>query len=275
MLYAYERGCDPIITIDDDNFLIGADFVGRHSIVGRSGQYPAVVGDGGWADVCDGLLEKTGTRFFHRGFPPAQRSPGLSQRSGAASGRIVVNAGLWLGDPDIDAVQRLARPVEVTEYRGPDTFVLGAGTWSPFNSQNTSLARDVVPAYFLSPLIGRYDDIWASYVINAIAHHLGDLIAYGEPVVRQDRNVHNYWRDLDLERPAMSVTDRLCERLRQIELTRTDYLGCLNEIVEGLRRWAEVSGELQDAEQSLVAGFVDGLAVWSATMESAGQRERG
>jgi hypothetical protein len=37
------------------------------------------------------------------------------------------------------------------------------GTWCPFNSQNTALHRDLIPAYVLSPLIGRMDDIWARY----------------------------------------------------------------------------------------------------------------
>jgi hypothetical protein len=128
------------------------------------------------------------------------------------------------------------------------------------------LARDIVPAYFLSPRIGRYDDIWASYLILAISHHLGDLIAYGSPLVRQDRNPHDYWKDLDQERPAMRVTDRLCAALRQIRLSGTDYGACFGEIEAGLRQWVDEPEVLAEDEKSLMVGFLDGLSVWSATI---------
>ena len=53
----------------------------------------------------------------------------------------------------------------------------GKGTWSPFNSQNTALSAKIIPAYPLSPKVGRYDDIWASYVIYRIAGPLRCCIA--------------------------------------------------------------------------------------------------
>jgi hypothetical protein len=38
-----------------------------------------------------------------------------------------------------------------------------------------------------SPNIGRYDDIWAGYVVLAIADHLDHAVAFGFPVVKQVR----------------------------------------------------------------------------------------
>ena len=112
----------------------------------------------------------------------------------------------------------------------------GPGTWSPFNSQNTALHRDVIPAYFLSPRTGRYDDIWASYVVDAIAGHLGDLIAFGHPLVRQERNPHDLWRDLDQERPGMRLTDALVARPPRASPSRgTTYARCFAEAADGLR----------------------------------------
>ena len=52
-------------------------------------------------------------------------------------------------------------------------FFLAPGARGPFNSQNTILARAVLPAYFLSPNVGRYDDIFASFMVKRIADHLG------------------------------------------------------------------------------------------------------
>ena len=122
----------------------------------------------------------------------------------------------------------------------PGTVALQPGTWSPFNSQNTALMRDAVPAYFLSPYTGRYDDIWASYVVERIAQHMGHIIAFGEPLVRQKRNEHNLWRDLDAERNGMILTDGFCAALREVRLLGTSYHDCLGEIIEGLpAAWPE------------------------------------
>ncbi len=35
MLYAYEEGCEQIVTIDDDNFLVTEDYLGAHKVAGE------------------------------------------------------------------------------------------------------------------------------------------------------------------------------------------------------------------------------------------------
>jgi hypothetical protein len=72
-LFAYEAGCDPIITIDDDNFLIEGDFIGDHSLAGRRAELEAFSSSTGWYDVCEHLSEARGVPFYHRGFPPGER----------------------------------------------------------------------------------------------------------------------------------------------------------------------------------------------------------
>jgi Reversibly glycosylated polypeptide len=266
ILLAYERGCDPIITIDDDNCLFEQDFVGNHSLASQSAELDAATSATGWVNVCDELTEQKGIPFYHRGFPPQQRWRDGSIDWKTARGRVVVNAGLWLGDPDVDALQRLVYPVEAIRYNRTGNFTLGDGCWSPFNSQNTSLAREIIPAYFLSPNIGRYDDIWAAYVVCRIADHLGHLIAFGHPIVKQDRNPHSYWKDLDVERTGMVLTDRLCAALGSIELAGSDYGRCLDEIVTGLDNWVSTTDQLDDFEQAFVVHFLSGLKAWQATM---------
>ena len=95
-----------------------------------------------------------------------------------------MNAGFWLDNPDIDALTRMERQPVVRGYKAhwPGNIALHPGTWSPFNSQNTALMRALLPAYFLSPYIGRYDDIWASYVIARIAQHTGRCHFLRRPV---------------------------------------------------------------------------------------------
>jgi hypothetical protein len=268
MLLAYERGAEVIVTIDDDNFLAESDFLGHHGLTGRTATLDAFGAPAGWLNVCDFLEEAHGFRYYHRGFPPGvRRQPeALRPVQSLERGRVVVNAGFWLGEPDIDAVTRLACPVESTRYTRTANFALARHTWSPFNSQNTALHRDVMPAYFLSPLVGRYDDIWASYVVNAIAHHLGDLITFGHPLVRQDRNPHDWWIDLEHEKQGMRLTDHLVRYLRAVRFTGTTYAACFREVVEALGRMVEADDSLNGWGRPYLKGFVEGLNVWQLTI---------
>jgi hypothetical protein len=268
ILLAYERGCDPIIMVDDDNHLHDPDFVGHHGLAGREAELPALASDTGWLNVCRDLEEQNGVPFYHRGFPPGERWKAARIEDGTARGKVVVNAGMWLGDPDVDALQRLVYPIEAVRYRREGNFALGPGTWSPFNSQNTALAREAVPAYFLSPLIGRYDDIWASFAVCRIAEHLGHLIAFGHPLVRHDRSPHNLWKDLDRER-EMQVTDAFCRALRATGLSSRDYGTCLEELADGLRSWLADGADGLGDEALPIRRFVTGLDVWRATMAQA------
>ena len=124
------------------------------------------------------------------------------------------------------------------------------------------MMRDVVPAYFLSPYIGRYDDIWASYIINRIAEHVGDVISFGEPLVRQERNPHDMWRDLDAERNGMILTDDFCAALRSIALTGTSYHQCFGEMTEALpEAWAE-GAKWTESQKEWRAKLLEGMRIW-------------
>ncbi|WP_337286658.1 hypothetical protein [Candidatus Methylomirabilis sp.] len=268
VLLGYERGADVIITIDDDNFLAESNFIRCHTLVGQNVQIDAYGSPGGWINVCDFLTEEHGFRFYHRGFPLGERSGNdrLNPQVSSLKGRVVVNVGFWLDEPDVDAVTRLALPARVTGLKRAENFALAFGTWSPFNSQNTALARDIVPSYFLSPLVGRYDDIWASYVIKAIADHMGDLITFGHPLVRQERNPHDYWVDLDKEKDGMQLTDRFCQYLRAINFTGATYADCYKEVIEGLWSAIENDGRLSPFARSYLSGYVRGMESWRATI---------
>jgi len=265
LLKAWEDGADVIITIDDDNWMLNHDFVRLHGVVGQSVELPAIETSSGWFNVCSVLEEASGTSFYHRGYPRGERwkeGEGFSCVAPIRR-RVAVNAGLWLDDPDIDAMTRLERPIVVKSLRaGYSRFALQPGTWSPFNSQNTALCRDVIPAYFLSPCVGRYDDIWPSYLVTRIANHLGDVIAYGEPLLRQKRNEHNLWKDLDAERIGMLLTDEFCATLRQITLHSSTYHDCYGELVEKLPAAWQPGANWTDAMRAAREGLIEGMAVW-------------
>jgi len=64
---------------------------------------------------------------------------------------------LWDGDPDIDAIARLFMmpTVNYSDINKPYC----SNKIAPFNSQNTFLAREVIPYYSVLPHVGRMDDI--------------------------------------------------------------------------------------------------------------------
>ncbi|MHB8694018.1 MAG: hypothetical protein ACYDHH_22495 [Solirubrobacteraceae bacterium] len=211
------------------------------------------------------LEEKNGVAFYHRGHPIASRWQEEPATIDPVRGRVVANAGLWLGEPDVDAVTRLCRPVDVTSRstRFPDHVACALGTWAPFNSQNTALLRDVIPIYLLFPHVGRYDDIWASYVVRYVADGLGDLVTYGAPVVRQERNPHDLLKDLDAERLGMEYTDAFVAGLRDEPLVASGYADACFELAARLPASLEVAARSHGKAPSAFDDVATGFELWA------------
>jgi hypothetical protein len=272
MLLAYRSGADVVITIDDDNFVMNQDFAGLHGVAGTWREVTVHASTAGWLNVCDFLETDGNARFYHRGYP---RNVRWTEHEHFVSTqrhrrRIAVNAGFWLDNPDIDALSRMERQPVVRGLQSSwnGNIALEAGTWSPFNSQNTALMRDAIPAYFLSPYTGRYDDIWASYIVNRIAQHLGDVICFGEPLVRQRRNPHDLWKDLDAERNGMILTDDFCAALRSIPLTGTTYHKCFGEIADTLPlAWAD-GRDWTESQREWRTRLIEGMLLWHTAFEN-------
>ena len=75
--------------------------------------------------------------------------------------------------------------------------------------------------------MGRYDDIWAGYVVLAIADHMDQATMFGFPLVKQERNPHNYFKDHMVERVGLEHTETFCEWLRAFTFTvRRPSLQC-------------------------------------------------
>lgn len=250
MLLAYEGESDIVVTIDDDNFPVQPDYFGHHAHVGTASTLRTIHSASGWFNI-------TGPYIYPRGYPLSQRWTRDEQFFASTNlcSRVAVNAGLWLDDPDIDAIQRLVRQ-PTGMLTDPEPFAIDLGTWAPFNSQNTAMSREVIPAYFLSPNVGRYDDIWASYIVRHIADHLGHVVSYGPPFVRQQRNAHNVLDDLDRERMGMERTEAFIEAVKATKLTGKTYGECFREVARQLSPfWTRLR-----------------LNVWAGTIQTVDER---
>ena len=270
VLKAICDGADVVVTIDDDNFVSEKDYFAYCVPVSEAPvkklTLPTYGKSGEWFNVCRFLATDNNYQFVPRGYGMAARrvlDDGSTQVSGPLRTMpVAVVAGLWLGDPDVDAATRLAHRVEVTHYRLDHNFFLAPGARAPFNSQNTILARGALPAYFLSPCVGRYDDIFASLVVKRIADHLGWGICFGRPLVNQKRNEHDLLRDFDMERFGIRHVDSLTEGLANVTLAGEDFASCTLEICDQLETGMDRSKIGMEASDRLTA-FFSGYRIWA------------
>jgi hypothetical protein len=115
--------------------------------------------------------------------------------------------GLANGDPDVDAIYRLTNN-QPCDFQSRPAVALPAGVCCPFNSQNTAFRRELLPLMYLPAFVSfRYTDILRGLVAQPILWAAGLQLAFTAATVFQDRNVHNYLRDMESEVP-MYLTGR-------------------------------------------------------------------
>ena len=188
-LYAYMEGVDILATVDDDN--IPYNFWGENLLIKKQITAKEYRSKNGYFDPLSITNYK---ELWHRGYP-IEHVPTKNQIEYIGLSKItpLVQADLWNGDPDIDAICRLTYMPEVS-FGVKEPFF--SSQISPFNSQNTFLAREVIPYYMMLPHVGRMDDIWASYLVQ---EKFPNSVIYNSPSVYQDRNKHDIIEDLEKE----------------------------------------------------------------------------
>jgi hypothetical protein len=187
---------------------------------------------------------------YARGFPYAKRHVHPEITSQIETGSVRLNAGLWLGEPDLDAMTWLISPARSTALKS-GSVLLGKNAWSPINTQNTALHRDLLVTYYFArmgyPLgnlgaIDRYGDILSGYLCQACVRHMGDRIRVGTPLVDHRRNSHNYMRDATHEMGCVWLMEDLTAWLKELKLTgstyRETYLSLASELDDAAERFS-------------------------------------
>jgi hypothetical protein len=171
---AMKRGCDMVVTLDDDCYPEDAEYLDKHwQALTRLG----VVTD--WVtSIPRGVAPQD---YYPRGFP-------YDIRSGA---RVVLNHGLWSGVPDSDGVTQQKTP----DLRLPKCYVsrsIPSGAFFPMSGMNFACRPDAVPLLYFpkngegSPF-DRFEDIWAGVLFKRCADVLGWAVTTGSPSVRHER----------------------------------------------------------------------------------------
>lgn len=188
---AYRRGAEIIATVDDDN--IPYESWGSNLLVGKKEMIdvyrPTKV------PIFDPLSITDHNDIWHRGYPLEYlKEKNDVEYMGKFPRKILVQADLWDGDPDIDAMARLTKKPIVKFNSVKAAFA--SNQISPFNSQNTFIHRSVLRDYAVWPFVGRMDDIWAGYYYQSIHPN---TIVYNKASVYQNRNAQDLITNLEKE----------------------------------------------------------------------------
>jgi len=239
-LLALRNGADVIATIDDDN--IPYDCWGQNLSLGKSVVQRVISDD----LVCDSLFEHseaTSSKLWHRGFPVQLLEERNKRREKVESVTVEVEAGLWDGDPDVDAVCRIAGGPFDLKFSNKN-FAIDNCTFSPYNTQNTFFTRRIAPAMCLGFDIGRMDDIWASYMSQRVMREIGTSVLFTKPTVYQDRNIHDLSKDLEREVIGYRNTLSFLNALNEIDVFGNNTLEMYSCIVEGIKDLPFISREM-------------------------------
>lgn len=188
LLLAYDQGADIVAVVDDDN--IPYPTWGKDLKIGKECEVNFYETDLPAFDPVGATNER---KLWHRGYP-LQLLP-KRDYSKKSRKKIVpdVQADFWNGDPDIDAVCRMEHAPNCNFDES--YFPMASNKIAPFNSQNTFVSRKIMKDYFLFPHVGRMDDIWAAFYVQA----KGANVIFDKASVFQERNVHDLVRDMKQE----------------------------------------------------------------------------
>lgn len=188
---AYHLGAELVATVDDDN--VPLEGWGRDIFVGQDVEYDAYRNKS--VDCFDPLSITGYEGVWHRGYPLEYRDRRNDiEFLGKKRKRCLVQADLWNGDPDIDALVRIARAPQVDLSSVPKLY--GSAQISPFNSQNTFIHRSAIPHYAVFTGVGRMDDIWGAYALQAV---FPNSVLYHRPTVYHARNEQDLVANLEDE----------------------------------------------------------------------------
>jgi hypothetical protein len=213
LLWAFDMGADVVAVVDDDNIPVPG--WGESLLIGREVEVDYYDTE---LPAFDPVGATNHSQLWHRGFPlqlvPRRDYTRKSRRRVTAD----VQADFWDGDPDIDAICRMEH---APDCKFDDSyFPLAANRFAPFNSQNTFISRACLENYFLFPHVGRMDDIWAAYYVQA----LGYSVVFNRPSVYQERNPHDLVRDMRQEYVGYENNLNLLNDLARDPRSITAYL---------------------------------------------------
>lgn len=230
-----------LLSMDDDNFPLTNNFFHLHkSSLGEVKNLEEIKSSNNFFNNC--MLLKNDTFIHPRGFPFNRKRNNEYTFEKIKNKNIGVNAGLWSISPDVDGFSWLISHEEIL-VDSVDDICLSSETYCPINTQNTSLIKELIPAYYYIRMgfdIGgglkfdRLGDIYSGYFLQKVAKTMNYGVKFGMPVVTHERNAHNYINDANAEWGCMRTMDTFCDWLVDIKLDNSSvndaYLSLSDEL---------------------------------------------
>ena len=235
LLVAYENDPDMVIEIDDDTRAIsGQDLIEFHqrnlfSEDGRTVRSPS----SRWYNTLENLTLSIDEKVFPRGHPYAPECRKKDYVWSKAGGRCVLNMGLWLGCPDLDAltIAYFGGLRGVPHFKSVSLsipkVIVGHGTYFATCSMNTSFVPEIIPAFYQLYMnhmgVDRFDDIWSGIVLKKITDSLGDRVCLGQPVVNHRKTPRDTFSDLEKELKGIMMNEKFWKIVDEAEVDSRTY----------------------------------------------------
>ncbi|MCJ7779062.1 MAG: hypothetical protein MUP16_12210 [Sedimentisphaerales bacterium] len=190
LIYAYREGYQRVIGLDDDvDLRVSPDFMSDADIIGKEAELPYVSSENGWFNPCSML--KNGKQYS-RGYPYELRGVRENYKYENEKKKVVFNAGLWTGTPDINGIDKLNREVFTeNELKEPQRVGVAKNTVFPLSIMNYQILTECIPAFYQPPdfdmtdgfRVRRHDDVWSALILKYLADKKGDGMTVGKPIV--------------------------------------------------------------------------------------------
>jgi hypothetical protein len=202
-LFAISDNAEYIIDTDDDNIPKEG-----WSFPGFDGEFSVTPDKQGYINVYQ-LFTKQ--HIWPRGLPldliNKDFLPGIDLK--VSNCRVGVWQGLADEDPDVDAIYRLTSD-KPCFFDKREPVVLGEGTLSPFNTQNTIIRKELFPLLYLPTFVTfRFTDILRGLIAQPIMWLHGYNLGFTAASVVQKRNPHDYMKDFLSELPMYEYAARI------------------------------------------------------------------
>jgi hypothetical protein len=208
-LSAIKNGAKVIYDTDDDNIPnVNWAIREKETIADES------IGEG-WFNVYDlfghGVIWPRGFSLRHLKEHPSCGGKTLVMSS--------IQQGLADGDPDVDAIWRLALQKNYS-FKEKQSIYLKPKVWCPFNSQSTWWFPEAFPLMYLPVNASfRMTDIWRSFIAQRCLWEIGHGVTFHSPSeVYQYRNEHDLMEDFKDEIPGYLHNDEIVEILTNLKL---------------------------------------------------------
>jgi hypothetical protein len=244
---AASQGAEEIVDTDDDNRPKA-----NHAFPRNQGSFETLAGAPGWVNVYSYFSDK---KIWPRGLPLDEIRSLKSFSSKVEPQRVGIWQGLADLDPDVDAIFRMVDGSPcIFEERDP--LALGAGIWSPFNSQNTSFSSELFPLLYLPATVTfRFTDILRGVVAQPIMWAHGFVLGFCSASVDQDRNKHDLMIDFQQEIPMYLQVKTAAEIASAVASPAMSISENLRAVYGALRE----SGIVADLEMRIVDAWLDAI----------------